>query len=148
MTAGASEREYARRRDRLAAILARIGDLRTEERELGDGRILLLVTEAPGHDSPGQAVFEYREVYSLERQALALTDYTYEYREIPPPGRRAYHWHDREYHMHCVDGRHPSRDHHFRAYAVNPFEAHEEFYRIYASRQPVSCTGLRPSRAL
>lgn len=43
--------------------------------------------------------------------------------------------------------RFPDRDHHFRAYAVTVFEAHEELYEMYASREPVSCTGLRPLRA-
>lgn len=141
-----SEREYQRRRDRLTGILHQIGDLRVEERELPAGPFLQLRADAPGHGEQPQAVFEYREAYAGRPGPLRIASYAYEFRRVPSPGRLAYHWHDDEHHLHCVDPRFPDRDHHFRGYGVTVFEAHEEFYAIYAGGEPVSCAGLRPAR--
>lgn len=142
-----SEREYQRRRGRLIEILQQIGDVQVEERELPTGPFLQLRADAPGHGEQAQAVFEYREAYAGRPGPLRVTAYAYEFRQVTPPGRLAYHWHDDEHHVHCVDPGFPDRDHHFRGYAVSVFEAHEEFYAIYAKGGSVSCAGLRPARS-
>lgn len=141
-----SQREYQRRRDRLTGILQQIGDLHVEERELSTGPFLRLRADAPGHREQLQAVFDYREAYEGRPGPLRLTTYAYEFRQVPPSGLLAYHWHDDSHHVHCVDPRYPVRDHHFRGHAVTVFEAHEEFYAIYAKGESVSCGHLRPAR--
>lgn len=142
-----AEREFDRRRQRFIGVLGTIGDLVVEQREEDGIRSLRFFVEAPGHDVTTQAAFEYEERYASGRAGWRLVKYVYEYREQPPPGRLAYHWHDEELHMHCVDRRFPSREHHYRGYVVTIFEAHDEFYKIYASDQTVSCAGLRPASA-
>ena len=103
--------------------------------------------EGPGYGLPIEAVFDYTESFERVRPDLwTMTSYAYEYREVPPAGRRAHHWHDGSWHVHCVDPRHPRRNHHFRGYAVTIFEAHEEFAAIYLSGRHVDCAGLRPGQ--
>lgn len=140
------EREYLRRRERLAGILWRVGDLTVEDREEADTRTLRLAVDAPGEGLPREAMFEFREWFTRGRDRWGLIGYGYEYREHPRPGRRAYHWHGGDFHMHCVDPRLPSRDHHYRGSAVTAFEALDEFLAIFYRGESVSCADLRPAR--
>lgn len=134
---------YDRRKQRLVGILDRFGDLTIEDRRSSGSRALRLIVQAPGADLPRSAVFDYMEEFGRIAARWQLTKYRYEYREEPPPGRRAFHWHDDEFHEHCVDPTDLSRDHHYRGYAITIFEAQDEFAAIYASGARVSCAGLR-----
>lgn len=140
-----SEARYERRKQRAIAILDRLGELDVDEVEGSDTRTLRFVVTAPGYGLPPQAAFDHTERFVRERSRWRLAGYRYEYREEPPAGRLAYHWHDASFHAHCLDPRVPSGDHHYRATAVSFFEAHEEFVRLYAHAEPVSCAQLRPA---
>lgn len=138
-------RAFQQRLTTLTAILEDLGDVAVQDTRRGArARAISLAVSAPGLGLPTTAVFHYEEAFERIRSGWTLRRYTYEYREVPGPGRRAHHWHDDVFHMHCVDARHPARDHHYRGYEVDVFEAHEEFARSYASGERVNCAGLRP----
>src|SRR5437867_3153331 len=59
--------------------------------------------------------------------------------------RRTYHDHaPHRHHAHCLDPRHPERDHHYRDVPVSVFEAHAEFLQWYARGEDMNCFGLFP----
>lgn len=99
---------------------------------------------APGTGLAAIAAIDLREVFRRAGSlAWELVLYSYEYRERPGPGRRAYHLHGGRYHAHCVDPAAPTRDHHYRGTEVDAFEAHAEFARLYLSAVRVTCDDLR-----
>ena len=131
--------------------------------ELRDVRLSVI---APGAGLAAIAVIDLREVFRRAGSAAwELLLYSYEYRERPGPGRRAYHLHGGSFHAHCVDPAAPSRDRHYygaarrssrtvtatrsgavttyRATEVDAFEAHAEFARLYLSAVRVTCDDLR-----
>jgi len=136
----------------LAAILALLdqyGEATLEDiRDQGvpdEERVVRATVNAP-LDPPHQlALFEYTEIYRrLPDRTWELTYYSYEFQQRPGPGRRAHHWHDDRHHAHCVDPRHPERDHHYRGVPVSVYEAHSDFAPWYGSARPIDCTGLFP----
>jgi hypothetical protein len=48
--------------------------------------------------------------------------------------------------MHCVDRRHPGKDHHFRGDPIDLFSATERFGAILNGTEPLTCRGLKPIR--
>lgn len=126
-------------------MLDRAGDLEIEEDETAAVREFQLIVTAPGHELPRAATFGYSERFEHDRSLWRLTRYLYEYREDPPPGRLAYHWHDDSLHAHCVERGGTAADHHYRAHEVTLFEAHEEFARLYIRGERVRCESLRPA---
>lgn len=115
-------------------------------KEVRDVRLRVI---APGAGLAAIAAIDLREVFRRAgSSAWELVLYSYEYRERPGPGRRAYHLHGGRFHAHCVDPAAPSRDHHFRATEVDVFEAHAEFARLYLSAVRVTCDDLRAALPL
>jgi hypothetical protein len=111
-----------------------------------DVRAIRASASAPLSPPFEQALFEYFEIYERRsRSTWELSDYSYEFQQRPPPGRRAYHQHDPQgVHAHCVDPRGPERDHHYRGVKVSVFEAHAEFLQWFAGGSGVNCIGLFP----
>lgn len=140
-----TDARYERRKQRLIARLDRLGDLDIEEAEAPATRKVQLVVTAPGHALPVTATFDYVERFVRDGSFWRITGYRYEYREAPPPGRIAYHWHDERFHAHCVERGRAVADHHYRAHEVTVFEAHDEFTRLYTQGEPVGCGHLRPA---
>ena len=138
---------FEQRKATLIAKLDDLGDVTGEDSGARTGmRRLELVASAPGAELDPLAEFEYTELFRRTPTGRwAPVRYAYEYRERPAPGRRAYHWHDDRFHAHCLDRERPDRDHHFRATEVDIFEAHEEFVRLHASSDKVTCEDLRPA---
>lgn len=141
------EHGLEQRKATILAMLDRIGE--AELSDVGaedDERVvtaLAHVPEAPPHDS---LLIEYAEIYQRRRTGWELSEYAYELRQRPPPGRRAYHWHEPwAYHFHCLDPRSPEIDDHYRGYEVDVFEAHRAFLRLYAEDE-IDCSGLHPLR--
>lgn len=140
-----SEARLGRRTQRLIAILDRLGDLTVTERAAGSTRGLELITSAPGHGLPTEAVFDYSERFERTGADWRMVRYEYEYREVPGPGRLAYHWHDEAFHAHCIEAGAHAAEHHYRSYAVTVHEAHEEFAALFSRRRTVRCAHLRPA---
>lgn len=119
-----------------------------EGRDKSQRRIRFRVA-SPGYGLSVEAVFEYAEWYARTSQGWLLTEYVYEYRPEPPPSRLAHHLHEPlGAHRHCVDTRSTGQPDHYEDYPVVLEQAHEEFAALAAQRRPVSCTGLRPLRAV
>lgn len=141
------DRAFSQRKATLVAKLDDLGDVTVDDIGSRTGhRRLDLVAIAPGGEVTPLAEFSYRERFVRSaRGRWELARYAYEYRELPGPGRRAYHFHDDHFHAHCFDERRPDRDHHFRAAEVDVFEAHDEFARIYVSAEKATCEDLSPA---
>jgi hypothetical protein len=75
-----------------------------------------------------------------------LARYAYDLLLVPGPGRFGFHWHDGVAHTHCVDPRHPERDHHFDGGRIDLFNAAERFGVILNGTEPLTCAGLRQVR--
>ena len=138
---------FEQRKATLIAKLDDLGDVNSDDSGARtETRRLELVAAVPGGGLEALAELDYVEFFRRTPAGRWVpVRYAYEYREQPGPGRRAYHWHDERFHAHCVDRGRPQRDHHFRATEVDVFEAHDEFVRIYAAGEPVTCDDLRPA---
>ncbi len=107
-------------------------------------RRLRIEVAIAGYGLPLEARFIFIEHFRRRREGWRQTLYEYEYQREPrPSGRKAYHWHDRTYHIHCVDPTRPGAGH-FRGFPVDPVEAAREFSEIHAAGR-VSCLGLYPA---
>ena len=106
-------------------------------------RKLRIEAASPGYDLPMQATFEYEEWYLRSSRGWTLTDYQYEVRLHPAgSGRKAFHWHDDSYHVHCVDPRSARANDHYRGYDVDLLrDARPDLLRIVAAGV-VDCSGL------
>ena len=147
MTAILSEHDLHQRAASALALLDRLAEAEaTDTGTAGDKRVITVRANVP-HDAPFQrAFFEYAETYErVASGSWRLTEYSYEFQQRPPPGRRAHHRHEPwDTHAHCVDPREPDRDDPFRDVELDVFEAHGEFLRLYARGEPVDCAGLFP----
>ena len=146
MTLRLDEHGFEQRRATIVAMLDRVGETEVLDEGADDDERVLTATARAPLDPPYQlGSFEYVEVYARGEQGRwELTEYAYELQQRPPPGRRAFHWHDPwAHHFHCLDPRSPERDHHYRGYELDLFEAHRELLRIYASAT-IDCSGLHP----
>ncbi len=142
-----NEHAFQQRKATLIAKLDALGDVTIDDaRPRPALRVLDVRAEAPGFDLARAAAFEYREAFRLSGGGRwEIARYVYEYREVPGPGRRAYHWHDERFHAHCVSAGSPDRSQHYRATEIEVFEAHDEFARLYATEARVRCDDLRPA---
>ncbi len=127
-------------------MLDRVGESEIiDEAPTDDRRAIVARAHAPLDPPFAHAFLEYKERYErLADGSWRLTAYRYEFQQRPPPGRRAFHWHEPwAYHSHCLDPRAPDTDDHYRGYEVDVFEAHAEFLRLYAAGT-IDCSGLHP----
>lgn len=147
MIAPLTEQALDQRVASVVALLDRIGEATANDVGRDDPeRVVTVRANAPLDPPYALAVFEYTEIYrKLPQGEWLLTDYYYEFRQQPPPGRRAHHCHDPwAYHQHCVDPAHPERDHHFTGDLTDVYVAHSEFLLWSASSRPMHCAGLTP----
>ncbi len=92
--------------------------------------------------------FKYEEWYERDRVGWRLTRYHYDYWDSTRGGRLGYHWHrvdrrDPEYHAHCEAPSGSRTIAHYRFYEMDLLEAHAALVRLYASEEPIDCSGLR-----
>ena len=109
-------------------------------------RTISIEIDHPGWGLPTSAKLAFVERWIQQAGDWELTKYAYELWLVPGPARLAFHWHDSLYHTHCVDPDEPTRDHHYQGGQVDLFAAYQEFGRILASGDPISCQALRPLR--
>lgn len=127
-------------------MLDRIGEAELEDVVSSGERVVTVSAWAPMDQPYVSARFEYTELYRRVGDEWEMTAYTYEFQQRPPPGRRAYHWHEPwAYHFHCVDPSSADNAAHYRGYEVDVFEAHRAFLRLYAEGR-IDCSELHPLR--
>lgn len=125
-------------------MLDRVGESEVVDEPAERHRLIIATADAPLEPPYTRAFFEYVELYEGDADGWDLVAYQYEFQQRPPPGRRAFHWHEPwAYHFHCLDPRAPDTDDHYRGYQVDVFEAHAEFLRLYAAGT-IDCSGLHP----
>jgi hypothetical protein len=147
VTSVLTEQAFGQHVQAVYGMLDDVGEASLEDvGENDDVRVIIASANVPLDAPYQQAFFEYSEVYERTPRGLwELTDYFYEFHQRPGDGRRAYHDHaPRRHHAHCLDPRHPERDHHYRGVPVSVFEAHSEFLHWYARDEDMNCFGLFP----
>jgi len=149
---GADDHAFEQRKATILAILDDDGDVTVEDGGKGVAvRSLEFALDGPRRPLPTLARFRYGEIHRREGDAWILADYRYEYLDVEHGGRVAYHWHDLPgrvgvHHLHCRPPTGRPTMSHFRSYAVDLLEAHDEFIRSYAAGTPIDCSSLRPLR--
>lgn len=144
MTLVLDDHRVEQRKATLVAKLGALGDVTASDVPRARRRRQIEIrADAPGGDLPGLAAFEYREAFERSPDGWRLIAYAYEFLDRGRGGRRAYHRHDESFHAHCVGPR-DRAGRHFRATAIDLFEAHDEFVRIYLRDEKVRCDDLRP----
>lgn len=141
---------FAQRLVSVIKVLGAIGevDLTDDTRRRGRYRHLRFDVAAPD-GRRADASFGHEEWWELRQARYRLTRYHYDYRDHIHGGRVGYHWHavggrHPVHHAHCDSPAGPDLPEHLRLYGVSLFEAHEDFVRLYASGDPIDCSGFRP----
>ncbi len=141
-----SEADLQQRKKTILSLLDAYGEaqLRDTGRD-DDERWLEAEMNAPLDDPFALAYFRYEEGYARRDSGWELIEYSYEFQQRPPPGRRAHHLHE-PYgpHQHCVDPRLAAEDHHYRGGVMSIYDAHNEFLYWYGAAAPVTCADLIP----
>lgn len=141
---------FEQRRASVLAILDHLGDV--EVIDSGRGRryrLLRFEVAAPGLGLAIEGTFIYAEWYQRVTRGWRLTRYHYDYLDRRHGGRLGYHWHSLTrrspvFHAHCEHRLGVRTVDHYRAYEVDLLEAHQEFARLYARGESISCSGFRP----
>ena len=123
----------------------RLGDVDVA-RQRGSALTIVLTVSHPGWGAPVSANLRFVETWIRNDDHWNLTRYAYDLLLVPGPGRFGFHWHDGVHHTHCVDHRHPERDHHFHGDSIDLFSAAERFGAILNGTEPLTCAGLRQVR--
>lgn len=139
-----SDRGFEHRLSAIQGTLSGWGEvLPWEDERRASSRGLRVRVALPGYDLPLQATMVFVERYRRAGARWDLVRYQYDYHFEPrPSGRKAYHWHDGSFHIHCHDPQRPGVEH-YRGFAVDLLEGAREFAEIY-SRGEASCLGLHP----
>jgi hypothetical protein len=112
-------------------------------RQRGNAQSIVLTVSHPGWGAAASANLRFVETWTRDDDRWDLARYAYDLLLVPGPGRFGFHWHDRVHHTHCVDPRHPDRDHHFRGDPIDLFTAAERFGAILNGIEPLTCGSLR-----
>jgi len=105
-------------------VLMRLGQVDLA-RQRGNAQSIVLTVSHPGWGAPASASLRFVETWIRDDDRWDLARYAYDLLLVPGPGRFGFHWHDGVHHTHCVDPRHPDRDHHFRGDPIDLFNAAE-----------------------
>lgn len=129
--------------DEVERRLRVFGDVTIADEGDAARRVRFLI-DAPGWGLPPAATFEFVEWFDRTAQGWLRVRYKFEYR--PTSSRRAHHQHGREgFHQHCE----PPGRRFPRHYADDErllLPTLEAFAELYASGEPIRCTGLRMLR--
>lgn len=103
--------------------------------------------KAPGGTAGHDASFRYFEAYRRTGSGFELIEYAYGFWSQRALGSLEYHWHplpwsarQSVFHVHCQPGPQPRG--HFRAHAMTFDEARAQFRLVWASADPIDCSGL------
>ena len=123
-------------------VLIRLGTVEVARRR-GSAQTIVLAVSHPGWGAPVCANLRFVETWIRDDDRWDLARYAYDLLLVPGPGRFGFHWHDGIHHTHCVDPRHPERDHHFEGDPTDVFSAAEHFGAMLNGTEPLTCGGLR-----
>jgi hypothetical protein len=126
-------------------VLTRLGQVDLA-RQRGNARSIVLTVTHPGWGASTSASLRFVETWLHDNDRWGLARYAYDLLLVPGPGRLGFHWHDSVHHTHCVDPRHPDRDHHFRGAPIDLFTAAERFGAILNGTELLTCGNLRRVR--
>lgn len=133
-----------------ARWLRAAGDPTARHAYIRDGRRIQWRIEIPD-DYTVLAHFVYTEWFERRDAGWQMVKYHYDYFDDLHSGRRGYHCHhldgvEEVPHAHCEVPIGTAPSPHYRYYVLDLLEAHEEFARICAADEGVSCDDLRPMR--
>lgn len=123
-------------------VLMRLGQVDVA-RGRGNAQSIVLTVSHPGWGTPQGANLRFVETWTRDDDRWDLARYAYDLLLVPGPGRFGFHWHDGVHHTHCVDQRHPERDHHFHGDPIDLFAAAEHFGVLLLATEPLTCGSLR-----
>ena len=126
-------------------VFTRLGEVDVA-RQRGDAQSIVLTVSHPGWGAPASANLRFVGTWIREDDRWDLARYAYDLLMVPGQGRFGFHWHDGIHHMHCVDPRHPERDHHYHGDPIDIFTAADRFGAILNGTEPLTCESLRVSR--
>jgi hypothetical protein len=144
------QHRFEQRKATILKVLDHLGEVELVDSGRGRrDRRLRFVVAAPGHGLADEATFIYAEWHRRVARGWRLTRYQYEYVDRRNDARFAYHWHSLTrrspvYHAHCEEDLSAPRIPHYRAYALDLLEAHQEFATLYAAGESIDCSTLRP----